>query len=40
MENYKNTKTSMFKCNEVSVLIILESVSVSNPGNGGSDVVL
>jgi hypothetical protein len=36
----KNQKTSKFKCNEVSALIIWVSVSVSNPGDGASDVVL
>jgi hypothetical protein len=36
----KNPKTSKFKCNEVSVLIIWVSISVSNPGVGASDVVL
>jgi hypothetical protein len=38
-KNPKNQKTSKFKCNEVSVLIIWVSVSASNPGNGASDVV-
>jgi hypothetical protein len=33
-------KLSKFKCNEISVLIILMSVSASNPGDGASDVVL
>jgi hypothetical protein len=36
----KIKKPSKFKCNEVSVLIILVSISVSNPGDGASDVVL
>jgi hypothetical protein len=36
----KNQKTTKFKCNEVSVLIICMSVSVSIPGDGASDVVL
>jgi hypothetical protein len=36
----KSQKTSKFKCNEVLVLIIWVSVSVSNPGDGASDVVL
>jgi hypothetical protein len=36
----KNQKTSKFKCNEVSVLIIWVSFSLSNPGDGASDVVL
>jgi hypothetical protein len=36
----KNQKTSKFKCNEVSVLKIWVSISVSNPGDGASDVVL
>jgi hypothetical protein len=36
----KTRKTSKFKCNEVSVLIIWVSVSVSNPGDGASDVFL
>jgi hypothetical protein len=36
----KNQKTSKFKCNEVSVLIVWVSISVSNPGDGASDVVL
>jgi hypothetical protein len=40
MKNRKSLKTSKFKCNEVSVLIILVSVSASNPGDGASDVVL
>jgi accessory colonization factor AcfC len=43
IENFKkpkNQKTSKFKCTEVSVLIIWVSVSVSNPGDGASDVVL
>jgi hypothetical protein len=42
MENrkLKTKKPSRFKCNEVSVLIIWVSVSVSNPGDGASDVVL
>jgi hypothetical protein len=35
----KNQKTSTFKYNEVSVLIIWVSVSVSNPGVGASDIV-
>jgi hypothetical protein len=35
----QNQKTSKFKCNEVSVLIILASISVSNPGDGASDVL-
>jgi hypothetical protein len=38
MKNRK--KTCKFKCNEVSVLIILVSLSASNPGDGASDVVL
>jgi hypothetical protein len=33
-------KTSKFKCNDVSVLIILVSISATNPGDGASDVVL
>jgi hypothetical protein len=36
----KKPKSSKFKCNEVSVLIIWVSISVSNPGDGASDVVL
>jgi hypothetical protein len=36
----KKKKTSKFECNEVSVLIIWISISVSNPGDGASDVVL
>jgi hypothetical protein len=36
----KNQKTSKFKCNEVSILIIWVSISVSNPGDGALDVVL
>jgi hypothetical protein len=36
----KNEKMSKFKCNEVSVLIIWVSISVSNPGVGASDVAL
>jgi hypothetical protein len=36
----KNQKTSMFKCIEISVLVIWVSISVSNPGDGVSDVVL
>jgi hypothetical protein len=36
----KNQKSSKFKCNEVSILIICVSISVSNPGDGVSDVVL
>jgi hypothetical protein len=36
----KNQKTSKFKYNEVSVLIIWVFVSVSNPGDGASGVVL
>jgi hypothetical protein len=39
-KNPKNQKTSKFKCIEVSVLIIWVSVSVCNPGDGASDVVL
>jgi hypothetical protein len=40
----KNTKAnkkkpSKFKCNEVSALIILVSISVSNLGDGASDVL-
>jgi hypothetical protein len=38
MKNRK--KTSKFKFNEVSVLIILVSISASIPGDGASDVVL
>jgi hypothetical protein len=38
MKNRK--KNPKFKCNEVSVLIILVSISASNPGDGVSDVVL
>jgi hypothetical protein len=37
---YQKPKTSMFKWNTVSVLIIWVSASVSNPGDGASDVVL
>jgi hypothetical protein len=41
MKNRKfRKKASKFKCNEVSVLIILVSVSVSIPGDDASDVVL
>jgi hypothetical protein len=41
MKNRKlKKKPSRFKCNEVSVLIILVSVSASNPGDGASDVVV
>jgi hypothetical protein len=39
-KNPKKQKISKFKCNEVSVLIIKVSVSVSNPGDGASDVIL
>jgi hypothetical protein len=42
-QNEKSTikkKTSKFKCNEVSVLIIWVSISASNPGDGVPDVVL
>jgi hypothetical protein len=39
-KHQKTKKTSQFKCNEVSVLIIWVSISVSNPGDGASDVVL
>jgi hypothetical protein len=39
-KNLKNQKTSKFICNEVSVLIIWVSISVSVPGDGASDVVL
>jgi hypothetical protein len=38
MKNKK--KPSKFKCNEVSVLIILVSISASIPGDGASDLVL
>jgi hypothetical protein len=38
-KNPKNQKTSKFKCNEVSVLIMWVFVSVSNPGDGASDVL-
>jgi hypothetical protein len=40
LKNKKNKKSSKFKCNEVSVLIIWMSISVSSPGEGASDVVL
>jgi hypothetical protein len=40
MKNRKLKKTLQFKCNEVSVLIMLVSVSASNPGDGALDVVL
>jgi hypothetical protein len=36
----KKQKISKFKCNEVSILIICVSISVSSPGDGASDVVL
>jgi hypothetical protein len=36
----KKQKISKFKCNEISFLIIWVSVSVSNAGDGASDVVL
>jgi hypothetical protein len=35
----KTKKPSKFKCNEVSILIIWVSLSVSNPGDGASDVL-